>query len=1133
MKLIADTIILSAQDLVGHLNCQTLTQLDIEVAHQARAKPSHWDPLLDILRERGLRHEKAFLEHLRANGSAITTVPGVDIDDVSVEQTIKTMRNGDAFIAQAALRHERWVGRADILVRVEKPSALGSWSYEIIDTKLAQETKGSTVLQLCLYAELLSSMQGATPEHVYVVTPWSDFSRQAFRVADYSAFFRMVMKATEDATCTSDSALSYPDPKAHCDVCRWSDECDGKRRDDDHLCLVANITKTQITELHEHGIYTTKNFSELTSPFPWKPKRGSLESFEKSRAQATIQVAARETNEQMFELLEFLPNTGFALLPTPCPGDVFFDIEGDPFIGEAGLEYLFGYIYHSEQGDVRRVEEWAVTRAEEKSIFESFVDFITNRRLKFPNMHIYHYAPYEPSALKRLMGRYATREAEIDNLLRENVFVDLYSVVRNAIRASIESYSIKKLEPFYGFQRQTTLKDANIALTALTAELELNEAQTIADDIKATVARYNHDDCASTKALRDWLEELRAEAVGNGIPIERPEAVQQEVNTDISEHEARISALIEALCQDVPIEIENRTSEQHGRWVLAHILDWHRREEKAVWWEYFRLRNLHPDDMVDEKAGLAGLQFSQTIERSGRGIPTDRYLFTGQDSDIRVGDDLYLTDGNRFGRVEAISYDQLAIDIKKSTNTANIHPASLFSHTVIRTPEQVGALLRLGEYVAQNGIIGDGDFKAARDLLLRCFPTQNGEVLQGASETVLEAAVRLTSELTSGILPIQGPPGTGKSYTGANMILRLISEGKKVGITSNSHKVIRNLIDKAVELALSSNVTLQAAQRMSSNETATDSVLIFTDNKKAAKALNEQEVQLMGGTSFFWSRADLANRVDVLIVDEAAQMSLANVLASSQAAPLLILLGDPQQLDQPTQGSHPEGTEASALDHILSGQQTIADHQGLFLEQTWRLHPDVTAFISELFYEGKLTSEASCLRQKTEGQTPISGTGLRYKPVWHAGNQNRSIEEADAVKELVEEILNSNMAYTDRKGVKRSVTREDIIVIAPYNAQVSEIQKRLPEIHVGTVDKFQGQEAVIAIYSMTTSSHLDAPRGMEFLYSSNRLNVAISRAKCLAIMVASPNLFEAECKTPRQIQLANAFCRYLEMAQEI
>lgn len=1135
MQKTGTTIVLSAHDLVGNLYCAHLTGVDLQVAQGALAKPARWDPLLDILRERGQKHEQAFLDHLRASGFEPLLIDGVDVTDDAVARTRKAMQAGPPIIVQAALRDGNWVGRADILRRVEKPSSLGAWSYEIIDTKLARETKGGTVLQLCLYAQLLTAMQGVEPEYVYVVAPWSDFQPQQFRVADYMAFFRKAQCAAQAAVDAGDkyTSIDYPHPRAHCDVCRWEPQCDARRRADDHLCLVANVSTLQMNELRANGISTVKALSEMTVPLAWKPKRGAAASYIKVREQARIQVEAREGGGLRYELLDVVPGTGLCLLPPSSAGDVFFDIEGDPFIGEGGFEYLFGYHYRDSSGEDHYEAQWAFDRASEKKVFESFMDFITARCAEFPDMHVYHYAPYEPAALKRIMGRYATRQAEVDNLLRGKVMVDLYAVVRNAIRASVESYSIKKLEPFYSFERAMPLQDANVALAAIQAGLELGDAQSIDEVTRKSVAAYNQDDCRSTSALREWLEECRTQAIADGAVIDRPAPGSDGPSDDVAEQEAQINALIARLVHDVPVDPVERTAEQHGRWILAHSLDWHRREEKAVWWEYFRLAALTVEELLNEKAGLGGLTFLNTVDRSKQDIPTDRYRFIPQDTDIRGEADLRMCGGDKFGSVIAIAQDDLTVDIKKSKATADIHPEAVFEHTHIPTKEQQASLFRLGSYVADNGIQGVGQYQAARDLLLRLPPQLGGAALHVQGKTILENALRIAPALSDGVLAVQGPPGTGKSFTGAHMICRFIKDGKRVGITANSHKVIRNLIDKAVEIALASGQNVKAGQKLSSKESDGDHVRVYTDNAKTIAAIGSGEVQVLGGTSFFWAREDAANLVDVLFVDEAAQMSLANVLAVSQAAPQLILLGDPQQLDQPMQGSHPDGTGVSALNHVLAGRQTIDPVQGLFLEETWRMHPAITAYNSELFYDGKLESVPQCGGQNVISSGPFTGTGLRYVPVVHTGNQSNSVEEAEAVGRIVASLLSSDATWTDRKGDTKALALDDIIIIAPYNAQVFEIQQRIPDAHVGTVDKFQGQEAAIAIYSLATSTYADAPRGMEFLYSSNRLNVAISRAKCLAIMVASPALFEAECKTPRQMQLANAFCRYLELAQTV
>ncbi len=1133
MREVGTTVILSASDLVGHLNCSHLSALDLQVAVGNAAKPDHYDPLLEILRERGLRHEQAFISKLRANGCDVTVIEGVGIDEAAINATRDAMEGGREIIVQGAFLDDRWSGRTDVLRRIESPSEFGDWAYEIIDTKLARETKGGTILQLCLYADLLSSVQGVAPEYIYVVAPWSNFEPQRFRFADYAAYYRRVKIAAETAANPDCDQSTYPDPKSHCDICRWVDLCDQRRRDDDHLCLVAGISKNQISVLQGNGISTTKGLSEMPLPIPFVPQKGSPVSYEKAKLQALIQVQSREAGERKFELLDVSPETGLAALPEPSLGDVFFDVEGDPFVGEHGLEYLFGYGFFNENGERQYIGEFAFDRESEKAAFERFIDFVSARRETYPDMHVYHFAPYEPASLKRLMGRYATRENEIDNLLRGLVFVDLLSVTRNALRASVESYSLKKLERFFDFTRTVSLHDANVALTKLSAGLELDDVPSIDQQTKETVQAYNADDCFATAALRDWLEQLRADLVESGCDVPRPAPGQDGPSEELDEQSKRVQELIGRLTQDVPIDRDERTNEQHARWLLAHILEWHRREDKATWWEFFRLCELTPDELLNERAALSRLSFVGTVDQSKTGIPTHRYHFEQQDTDIRGDESLEGAGGGRVGTAVAVSTDERTIDIRKSKATAGLHPDAVFAHQIFGGKEQAASLFRLGEFVAGYGIEGDGPFKSARALLLRMPPNLNGEGVRYEGETTLEAAMRLSEVLDSGVLPIQGPPGTGKSFTGARMICSFVRQGKRVGITANSHKVIRNLIDKVIEAAKEMGVDVSCIQKPKEMEPDQTYLKFAKKNEDVFNAIASGSSHVAGATHFLWSRAEAQDVLDVLVVDEAAQMSLANVLAVAPAARSLILLGDPQQLEQPTQGSHPDGTGTSALHHILDGKQTIEGDQGMFLETTWRLHPEICNFNSELFYDSKLASVDGCERHTIVSDGIIQGSGLRFVPVNHSGNTSSSIEEAEAVSLLVNSILNDGAQWINRDGVVSSITMDDILIIAPYNAQVFEIQQKLPDARVGTVDKFQGQEAPITIYSLTTSSHEDAPRGMEFLYSANRFNVAISRAKALTILMASPRVFEADCRTPHQMQLANAFCRYLELAETI
>ncbi len=432
---------LSASDLANFLACRHRTALDMAVAIGAREKPHvPDDPLVDALVERGKAHEARYVETLRDDTR--------DIADLSVgtfrercEQTLEAMHQGVNVIVQGALTDGPWMGYPDILQRVERPSALGPWSYEVADTKLSRETRAGTILQLSLYSDMLATAQGARPEQFHVVTPDPVAPHQSYRVDDYAAYVRLVRKqllstVAQDWEQVADD--NYPDPVDHCDVCRWRGTCSAKRRADDHLSLVANITRVQRRELESRETGTLTSLAALPLPIAFTPRRGSRESYERVREQARLQVASRDLEQPLHELLAVEPAKGLCRLPEPSPGDLFLDLEGDPFAAEGGREYLWGLV--AADGTYR--ERWAFTEREERAAFEWVMDAIAAAHAAHPDMHVYHYAPYEPSAFKRMMGRHATRERELDVMLRSGRFVDLYGVVRQGLRAGFEMYSI-------------------------------------------------------------------------------------------------------------------------------------------------------------------------------------------------------------------------------------------------------------------------------------------------------------------------------------------------------------------------------------------------------------------------------------------------------------------------------------------------------------------------------------------------------------------------------------------------------------------------------------------------------------------------------------------------------------------
>ncbi|MDE0672606.1 MAG: TM0106 family RecB-like putative nuclease [Caldilineaceae bacterium] len=1124
---------LDASDLVNHLACRHLTVLDLAVANGSLKAPASWDPALDLLRQRGLAHERNYIQHLEDSGLQVTHIEGVGIHNTTVAETVDAMKAGCEVIVQGALSNGRWSGRPDILRRVETSSKLGSWSYEVIDTKLARETKGGTILQLSLYSDLVHEVQEVLPEYMGVVAPWTDFDPQRYRTNDFSAYYRLVKASLESALANRVADDTYPEPKAHCEVCRWATQCDARRRQDDHLGLVAGISKLQIEELRDHAVDTTAELAVVSLPLPWKPKRGAAVSYERVREQARLQVESRQSKQPVYETLPSEPNIGLALLPEPSPGDVFFDFEGDPFVDPGGLEYLFGYVTVNGSGEHEYTPLWGLSHEKERENLERFVDWVMERWTAHPDMHIYHFTPYEPSAMKRLMGRHAMREDEVDQMLRAGLFVDLHRVVKGGLRAGVESYSIKELERFFGYVRQVPLNDANSALFGVLAPLQLGDPQAITDENMKVVEDYNRDDCIAIHQLREWLERIRQILVDEGIDIERLQQQDAAASDNLTEWQAMIQTLARRIAGDITVTPPTEDRECTARWILANILEWHRREDKSFWWEYFRLCDSSIEELMDDRQAISGLVFEAEVRREGN-RRIHRYRFPEQDTNLRVGNRLDRDGGGTIGTLAALDPKNLTIDIKKNVRTADLHPEAVFPKENFRKDVQKHALVRIGEYVADHGILGHGPYQAARDLLLREPPRLDGTAVRHPGETALEAAKRVINKRPLGVLPIQGPPGSGKTYTAARMACELVEQRARVGITAMSHKVIIKLLDEILKAAEEAGLELQAVRKVGNNsekEPPPQAVMLEKDNQ-AVFAKLRRSCQVGAGTAWLWSRPEAQNTVDVLFVDEAAQMSLADVLAVSHAAPCLVLLGDPQQLDQPTQGSHPDGTDVSALGHLLRDRQTMDEKRGLFLEETWRLHPDICAFTSEVFYEDKLCSHAGLEQQRLIVSGPLGGTGLRFIPVVHSGNQSSSDEEADRVAQLAKE-LTGGAKWIDQSGQEKPITQDDVLIIAPYNAQVFKIQERLPGARVGTVDKFQGQEGAVVIYSLATSTSEEAPHGMEFLYNLNRLNVATSRARCVCILVASPELFSPVCHSPRQMQLANGFCRYRELASVI
>lgn len=586
----------SPTSIANFLACQHLTALNRAEAAGQIKRPFFADPGLDLLVKLGLAHEAAYLRHLAEEQNLqIAKVPSDISWRDAAAQTVAAIRDGAEVIYQATFLSDQWQGRADFLIRVDKPGTRDPWSYEVVETKLARSTKARAIIQLCFYSDLLSTIQGVMPDYMHVVLG-GGAQPEKFSVHRYLAYFRKVRGEFEAANQLR--AETYPEPVDHCRVCIWSTVCDRRWRDDDHLSLVAGISRSQRKALVECGVSTV---GALANPALPSIDGIGAQALISIREQARLQVQGRDEGRYIYELLEPPePDRGLCSLPLPSVGDMFLDFEGDAFALDQGLEYLFGVLTLSNEAEAAPiyVPTWALDRAEEKNAFESFIATVMERRRQYPDMHIYHYGAYEETAIKRMAGRHGSCVDEVDDLLRADVLVDLYRAVRQGLRASVESYSIKKLEPLYEFKREVQLIDANLALNTFQAVLAFGPGEEDIAQIRNAIEGYNRDDCVSTLRLRDWLEGRRRELEARtGAPLPRPAPKTGEPAEDLSAYLERVRAVETQLIADLPADENERTEEQQAKWLLAQLLEWHRREDKSAWWEYFRLCELTDQEL--------------------------------------------------------------------------------------------------------------------------------------------------------------------------------------------------------------------------------------------------------------------------------------------------------------------------------------------------------------------------------------------------------------------------------------------------------------------------------------------------------------------------------------------------------
>ncbi|MGP6157754.1 MAG: TM0106 family RecB-like putative nuclease, partial [Vulcanimicrobiaceae bacterium] len=640
MQLLAGQVVMSATDLNNYLACEHLTTLDLDVLRGGLERPTERPTQAELLAKLGDEHERSYLDTLIGEGRQVTTIerdPGFDGVRRAAEDTETAMARGAEIIYQATFFDGVSLGHADFLRKVEEPLPGGRWGwhYEVEDTKLARQTQPYFLLQLAHYSEHVARLQGCAPANMYVVL--GDGSRLCYRVEEYAAYYRSVRERFQ-TRLTGSLAPSYPVPSSHCGLCAWKTACEQRREADDHLSLVANITTLQTSRLNDGGIATLRALA--TAAPEQKPPKMPQSTFDKLRRQARLQheqriaIASGRPAPYRYEFLESGICTqgaeeeaappklrGFYRLPEPSPGDVFFDMEGDPYheLG-TGLEYLFGAYtaegtFHAFWGCDRSAPPAGSHRLAEKRAFEAFIDFVMARRERHPDMHVYHYASYEKTALQKLSLRHATREAEVDAVLRQEVLVDLYAVVRQAIVVGQPSYSIKKIEDFYGRRGAGShVKAGDESILWFEQWLALrSDAATRDDGILDDLERYNEYDCVSTHGLREWLLALRKEASAKfGVAI--PPYPGREVEAPKSQPKfVELKEALEArLPEDFdPADASPQTAQARPLFLARHMLEYHWREHKPVYWQFYNRCATYledPDALLDDSESIVGLE---------------------------------------------------------------------------------------------------------------------------------------------------------------------------------------------------------------------------------------------------------------------------------------------------------------------------------------------------------------------------------------------------------------------------------------------------------------------------------------------------------------------------------------------
>lgn len=1117
---------LSASKLIQFSECNYSVYLDMKSTMDSSMKRNDKKEDVELIRQQGENFEKSILEHVSGHAD-VTYIPVVEggVTGFTLQKTVEAMQLGAEYIYQAALQNEKGEsGTCDFLKKTtDKPSKFGDYSYEVVDNKLKGHVDTKYVHQLVLYSDILAEMQDAKPDHAYLYlkdrqqTSGDFFRVETITLNDVEEYSRLLKSQFEAFYSTSLEDLEQnkelrPLPCSFCDMCQWNEHCNTKWKSKKSLTQIANVSISQIKKIESSGVKDIPEFVQYDGNIPKLDDR--IHSTLKT--QAELQLNRMNGGDPEFRLKDFKEDKGLNKLPEPQEGDMFYDIEGNPYHeenGTAGLEYLngiwfvdsflelgslFNDVMHYESGKFLPI--WAHSRADEKQALIRLFTFFSKQIEAFPKARIYHYAPYEITALRNLAQSHGYGEQMLDNWLREERFVDLYKIVSESMICSEPGYSIKNMEVFYLPPEMRAKEVKNGGQSIVAYENWRNGGP---DSILDEIRDYNQVDCESTMMLRDWIVE-------KVCPQDFEYNQLSELKT-ISE----ISQEKDELAQERFDKINNaeHLSEEEKKFLYS-VNMFFQREAKPAWWAFFDRRDKTSEQLVEDMESIGGMQAISDQYDIKRSVARE-YSFPPQETKLRKD-----SSANVFVGDKASSVTIESMNLKAGTcvvkwgkangdlpDTLDVVPGKPIDASKVEA-----ALTRfIDAYVDQ-----EDKFSCGKSLLERRNPEfKNGHFLKEVSEDELvDYTVATIENLDNSVLPIQGPPGTGKTYVLVRAISNLVKQGYKVGVTSNSHKAIDNVLIGLAQFEEDNGREISIFKKATS---PLDHAMIGYGAK-----FDIESVQVFGSTYWEFCSDYLEEKFDYLIVDEAGQCGLPHILACSTAAKNLVLVGDPQQLPQPILGTHPDGASKSCLEHILNGAETIPSDKGIFQPISRRMHQSVCSYVSDIAYENRLYSD-----EQANGQSlvldGVAHTGVQIIKVEHYGNSQTSDEEIEAMIEYGNSLIGSE--FTDRDGNSQEITWDDILIVAPYNAQVNLIRDRMPYAKAGTVDKFQGQEAPICFLSMTSSSQEEMPRDVNFLFNQNRLNVAVSRAKVMSSIFCSPKLLQVKCNKISDIKLVNNFLK--------